>query len=328
MSTGRRGSLATMSTEIVPTTSTELATELRANLEAAADFAKKSRSQRTIDAYAEDWRQFEAWCAERGYTALPATPETLIAWLGYIGKTKAKPSTIARKLAAISMQHRQAGLDSPRDVRAVREVLKGIRRDKGVRPKKAKPLMGADLHLVIAGMKGNDLHMIRNRALVLVGWICALRRSELVALVIENLEFLGKNARFLLGATKTDQEGQGEYVAVFAGKTADVCPVAALKLWLERSGITSGPIFRGIDHKQRLSNRGMHPENVCKIIKKYVGEKFSPHSLRSGFATTAGAEKRSLPSIMQQTRHKSVQVAMGYIRPETIMQGNAAEDLL
>jgi len=272
-----------------------------------------NRTSSTRRAYAADWRTFEAWCASHGVRALPALPEVVVAYLTHLGASGAKVSTIERALVALRHAHREANVDWP-EHRGIRETMKGLRRTLGTAQKKAAPIQDTDLPALLAGESSRD------RALVLVGWSAALRRSELVALDVSDIEFSPQGVKITVRRSKTDQEGAGMVRAIPMGRA--LCPVKALWVYLQESGISEGRVFP-------LSDRTV--VNVLRRIASKAGldpARVSGHSLRAGFMSTAAVRGKSLAAIMRQSGHKSERVALGYIRAATVWQDNAADGLL
>jgi len=223
-------------------------------------------------------------------------------------------ATIDRAVAALRRAHKDAAVEWP-DHLAIRETLKGLRRRLRTAQRKATPLQDTDLAAMLAGASERD------RALVLLGWAAALRRSELVALVVSDVAFSPSGLMVTLRNSKTDQEGEGRTRGVPMGRRP-LCPVHALWKYLAETGITEGRIFP-------ISDRTA--SEIVKRLAKGAGldaDRVSGHSLRSGFATTAAIKGKSLASIMKQTGHKSERVALGYIRTATVWQDNAADGLL
>src|SRR5262245_61510163 len=268
-----------------------LPAELTATLEIAADFAKASKAKATQDAYESDFRNFESWCRSRGLDALPATAAAVCGFLANEASAGRRASTLGRRLAAIRHFHRAAGYDTPTGDEKVKQVLSGIRRTIGAAPVRKKAAT-AD---IVLGMvpRGDSLRELRNRAIILIGFAGAFRRSELVALDVADIEFTAEGALITIRRSKTDQEGLGRKVAIPKGEVA--CPVAAVKVWLEAAAITAGAVFVRIWNKrsQRITGSRLAARNVAAIVKAGAAKlgfdpsTFGGHSLRSGLVTTA-----------------------------------------
>ena len=301
---------------------------LRPVAEAARDYAAHAKAENTLRAYRGDWRDFEGWTTAHGLEALPATPETVALYAAALA-SRAKVATIRRRLATISGAHRAAGLESPTSSPAVSAVLAGIRRDKGdAQTRKAAVVTGTLRRMAEALPAG--LVGIRDRALLLVGFAGAFRRSELVGLRLEDVEFPLEGLVLTLRRSKTDQEGKGERVAIPHGANPETCPVRALSTWIEAAGISEGPLFRSVTRHGRISPEALSPEAVAVVVKRSASRvgldpaTFSGHSLRAGFATAAAQAEVPEWRIARQTRHRSLVILGRYIREANLFRKNAA----
>jgi site-specific recombinase XerD len=305
-----------------------------AELELASDFAKASKSKATLAAYGSDFRIFESYCRERGFSALPASSESVVAFLAAQATAGKRASTLQRRLAAIGYMHKVADVPNPIGAESIKATLSGIRRSIGAAPIRKKAAT-SDIVLSMTGtLGGESLRQLRDRAILLVGFASAMRRSELVALNIADLEWTSEGVMIRISRSKTDQEGLGQSVAVPRGATA--CPVAALRAWIEAAGITDGAVFRRIFNKkrQRVTDQRLHGRCVASIVKKGAARlgfdvsAFGAHSLRSGLVTSAVKRGVSLLKICDQTRHKSIEMLRVYCRDAELFNGNAAAGLL
>jgi site-specific recombinase XerD len=310
-----------------------LPAELTATLELAADFAKASKAPATQAAYASDFRIFDSWCRARGLSALPASAATVAAFLADEATAGKRASTLGRRLAAIRYFHRADGQETPTADEKVKAVLSGIRRTIGAAPVRKKAAT-SDIVLGMVGGKGRSLRELRNRAILLLGFAGAFRRSELVALDVVDIEWSTEGALVTIRRSKTDQEGLGRKVAIPHGEIA--CPVAALKAWLEAASITEGAVFRRIFNKraQRITDRRLAGRNVASVVKAgpaklgFDPSTFGGHSLRSGLVTTAVKRGVNLMKVCDQTGHKSLEMLRVYSRDAELFAGNAAAGLL
>lgn len=297
----------------------------------ARDYAAQARTESTRRAYRSDWRAFSAWCEAEGLEALPASPETVALYLTARAGS-CKPSTLSRALAAISEAHRAAGAASPRSSGPVKAVLQGIRRAKGTAPAQKAPLSTGELRAMLAGLP-EGLLGLRDRALLLVGFAGAFRRSELVALAVEDVAQVEDGLEITLRRSKTDQEGQGRKVGVPFGSSPASCPVRALRAWVEAAGIASGPVFRSVDRHGHLGET-LSPAAVALVVKRSASaagleaSTVAGHSLRAGLATAAAKAGRSERAIMRQTGHRSSAMVRRYIRDAELFSENAAAGLL
>jgi site-specific recombinase XerD len=315
-------------TELVPHDAPRPSAALADLAAKATDYAKASKAANTLRAYDADWRDFAAWCDDKGVAALPAEPETVALYLAAQAETL-KPSTLQRRMVAIGQVHQAKGLPSPTKAETVRTVMKGIRRIKGTAPAKKEPASIEDLRRMLQALPDGP-HGLRDRALLLIGFAGALRRSELVGLDVVHVNFTREGLVITLARSKTDQEAEGKTIGIPYGAHTQTCPIRALKAWLRGADITEGPIFRpitrwGLVRPVRLSGKA-----VALVVKRYAlaagrdPEDFASHSLRSGFITTAAVHDVPERDIMRQSRHKSIPVMRGYIQDASLFKCNAA----
>ena len=303
---------------------------LGADFAAALDLAKAEKAASTRKAYGTDFRLFKVYCDGKGVSALPATPETVAAYLATEAQS-AKPSTIGRRVAAIRYAHKLAGLETPTDAEGVKATMRGIRRTFGGARNKKSPAVAAKMHSMVAtapeGVAG-----LRDRALLLLGFAGAFRRSELVALDVADISETETGLLITIRGSKTDQERQGVTIAIARGDIA--CPVKSLRAWLEAAGIEAGPIFRPIDRHGNLLPSRLTAQSVARIVKAYATRagfdagSFSGHSLRSGFLTSAAGKGASIFKMMDVSRHKSVDTLRGYVRDAELFKDHAGAGLL
>ena len=292
---------------------------------AAADYIEAGISPATRRAYASSWARWASWAQRDGCPALPAGPEDLVRWLAELAQAGRRPSTIGRHMAALATLHRARGLPSPTEHPALRALLRGIRRVHGTAPAQAAPLLLADLGAILP--TGPGLRAIRDRALVLVGWAGALRRSELVGLTWGDVEPCREGLILHLRRSKTDQAGRGALVALPHGRSAARCPVELLEAWRQSwagsrpEGIVmSGwPVFVGIDRWGRPGQVALSARAVSTIVGELAARAgligaYSGHSLRAGFCTSAAQAGVPERDIMAHSRHRSIASMRGYIR--------------
>ena len=296
----------------------------------AAEFARSSRSAATERAYRSDWTDFSGWCERAGLSPLPAAPATVGAYLS--ARTgELKVATLHRRLAAITAAHRMAGLGLDGGHPAIARVLAGIRRAYGTRQQAKTAILTEDLRRVVRALP-TTLAGIRDKAVLLVGFAGAFRRSELAALDLGDISLSNAGLTITIRRSKTDQDGAGRQVGIpRARKTSVTCPVAALESWLnERTELTnSDALFLGVFHG-RLMGR-LSGQAIAEIVKRAVNRvgfdpsKFAGHSLRSGFATSAARGGADLAFIMQQTGHNSADVARRYVQAGSLLQNPASK---
>lgn len=313
--------------DLVPATPTSLA-PLDALADRARAFVEASKAPSTRRAYQHDWQDFTAWCDERRLPGLPADPST-VAW--YISDLASRytVSTITRRLASISQAHQLAGYSTPTQTAIVRTTMQGIRRTLGSAQKQVAPAVTETIRAMVRALPDGLLGQ-RDRALLLLGFAGAFRRSELVSLDVADLQFLPEGLVVTLRRSKTDQEGRGTSKAIPMGQWAETCPVRALKTWLKAANITKGPIFRAVDRYGHISQNHLNDRTVARVVKRSAAaagfdpDMFSGHSLRAGLATSAAGAGVSELDIAEQTGHKSSRALRGYIRRGKLFRSSAA----
>ena len=290
-----------------------------------SSYLRASLSANSRNAYRSDLNHFISW----GGT-VPASPEMVADYLAAHAGQHA-PATLARRLVSIGKAHVAQRLESPTNSELVRATLRGIRHTHGSAQRQVAPAIKEDLLAMVAGLEGTK--GIRDRALLLVGFAGAFRRSELVSLTVADIEKAPQGLIITLLRSKTDQEGHGRKVAVPFARGA-VCPVLALQQWLKVSGITEGPIFRAVNRHGAISDTGLDPQAVASVVKeraRAVGldaTKYAGHSLRAGLVTSAATAGVSSWKIRAQTGHRSDAMLGRYIRDSQIFIDNAAGAVL
>lgn len=288
----------------------------------------------TLRAYASDVANFEAWCLRNGLTAFPATPEVVGAYLAAAGEGYAM-QTLRRRVAAIARASGVTGHSLDTKHPAIRETLRGIGRTHGSRGRKSAALTTAELK-ALSRVCDNSLTGDRDRALLLVAFAGALRRSELVALDAEKLTWFEDGVRLLLEKSKTDKEGKGAEVTIVYGRHEATCPVKALHRWLDNAEIGSGPVFRKVNKAGRVEARRLSEDAVRQILLRRaadagingtLAEPVSPHGLRAGFVTTAYRNGVPDEEIMGHTRHRSLTTMRSYVRRSKLKASEPAGKL-
>ena len=291
----------------------------------AVDYLRASLATNSCRAYQADLRHFIEW----GGT-VPTSPELLANYLAAHAEQNAV-ATLARRLVSISKAHTAQGLPSPTKTELVRATLRGIRHIHGSSQRQVAPAVREDVLQMVAGLEG--VKGFRDRALLLVGFAGAFRRSELVSLSVADIEYEQQGILIHLRFSKTDPEGHGRKVAIPYARGA-VCPVLSLKRWLEISDIKEGPIFRAINRHSVVSESALTPQSIALIVKeraKAAGldpTKYSGHSLRAGLVTSAARAGVSSWKIRQQTGHRSDAMLHRYIRDAKLFIDNAAGAIL
>jgi site-specific recombinase XerD len=275
---------------------------------------------------------FRAWCVGRGVKALPSSPETVAAFLAHEAANGSAASTVTRRCAAIRYAHRLAEFEPPTNSERVRATLRGIRRSVGAAAARKAPVL-ADTARAMALAAPEGLKGLRDRALLLLGFAGAFRRSELVALNVRDLEETEEGLKIIIRRSKTDQEGHGETIAIVRGHGMS-CPVKAVKAWLEGAGIREGPVFRPVAKGGRLGARRLTDKSVCDLVKSYAtllglkASDFGAHSLRAGFLTSAAHRGASVFKMRDVSRHKSMDVLQAYVRDADLFRDHAGAGLL
>ena len=324
---------------------TVLTTELKDIAELANEYAKRSISKSTINAYGSDWRDFRYWCESKHLSFIPADPSTVSAYLAdrathsFIdqkGKKREplKISTLERRLTTIAKSHHNQGVQFDRKHPIIQGTWKGIKNTHGVAQNRKDPILLEDLRKMIEEIpltkNGKPyLNGMRDRALLLIGFSGAFRRSELVAIRMEDLKFTRDGILINLRRSKTDQKGEGRVIGIPYGSNPTTCPVRTLQDWIEESGIKEGALFRSISKHGYISEKGISHHSVALVIKNNPflegrSASFSGHSLRSGFATTAALAGVPEHQIMRQTGHKKSDTIKKYIRISSVWTENAA----
>ena len=294
---------------------------------------KNSKSKNTNRAYKADFDHFKDFCKNNNLSHNKPEPKTISIYLTDLSIKGFKYSTIRRRLVSISLANKLSGnyIDTKHPV--IDENLKSIRRKIGSFQRGKSPISLNELNEIVElidnEQKKISLRAIRNKAMILIGFSGGFRRSEIVSLDFEDITFVYEGIKIFLKKSKTDQYGEGFLKGIPYFDEEKLCPVKALKKWLEVSKISKGPIFRKISKSQNILNNRLTDQSVALIIKKYINysglnyHNFSGHSLRSGFATTAaslGADERS---IMNMTGHKSTNMVRRYIRETNLFSNNA-----
>jgi site-specific recombinase XerD len=296
--------------------------------ERAAGYVERSKAANTRRAYRSDWADFERWCEKYRRPPLPAAPDTVAYYLADRSQDL-KTSTLGRRLATIAEAHRAAGLESPNSHAQVKLVWAGIRREKGVARSHMKPTLTRHVRAMVAHLP-DSLLGTRDRALILFGFAGAMRRSELVGLDVADVAATDEGLVVVVRRGKTDQEGSGRKLGVPPGRNPDTCPVRAVLAWLDRSGVTDGPLFRAVNRHGHVSPRRLSDRAVADVVKRSLlaagrsARRYAGHSLRAGLITQAAMAGVSERAIMDQSGHKSLAVMRRYIRDGSLFRENAA----
>jgi len=297
------------------------------------ELSRPTRAANTTRAYLADWTAFEAWCSGVGAVALPAVEGTLCLYVVHLAGAGRKHATILRAVAAIRVAHADAG-QRIGELPHLRTVLGNLARETGTAPAAKAPLMAATLRTVVTDSAADtSVGAVRDRALLLLGFAGALRRSELVGLDVADLRFTDDGLEVTVRRGKTDQTGAGRVVGVPHGRKGS-CPVRAVKAWLVAAGIEGGAVFRRVGKGGRVMGERLSGQAVGFVVKDAAAgagldpADFGGHSLRSGLATSAAKAGAGLVAVMSQGGWKSERIARRYIRHGSLFTANAAEGLL
>ena len=334
-------------------------------------YVEAARSSATRRAYAADWKTFVGWCAARGLSVLPASPASVAVFITSMkdGDPAAAPprpprkiATLSRYLAAINDRHREVGYLTPGEQdggHQLRKTFAGIRNTHGARPQQKAAADGDRLGRMLAGISGDDVRSVRDRALLAIGMAAALRRSELVALTFTDVQIVPEGLRLFIARSKTDQAGLGVWIAIPEGKR--IRPKALLLEWLRVGRITDGPLFRKLAEirvadrdpvsrvrartadgrprwcrvEDRVQPAAMSPQGVALVVKARAEAAgldpalFSGHSLRSGFLTEAARQPGANVFKMREvSRHKSLDILSAYVRDHDAFRDHAGGHFL
>jgi site-specific recombinase XerD len=317
--------------------SPSLSPSLCPSLDQVREYIRASKAENTLRGYQSDWRAFCAWAEARALCPLPASPEVVAAFIADCAG-RLKVGSVQRRLNAIAEAHKAVGLESPTHNATVRNTMKGIRRTKGVAPAQKTAALTADIRTMVDAADGGTIGA-RDRALILLGFAGAFRRSELVGLDVDDCAFGKDGLTVTLRRSKTDQAGAGRKIGIPYGSNPETCPVRTMQTWMEQAallggpGISAGPVFRSINRHGQVQPGRLSGIDVARVVKKLAqragldAAKYAGHSLRAGHATSAAIAGASERSIMNQTGHRSVQMVRRYIRDGSLFRENSAGKL-
>ena len=329
----------------------DLITDIKALHEETLNNLKSSKANNTIRAYRSDFKDFVTFCIKNAFKSLPTEPKIVSLYLTHLSIKDAKMSTLRRRLVSIGMIHKLKGhyLDTKHPI--IIENIMGISRKKGNYQRGKKPILINHLKAIVDVIdqeyiterknkrKGYteeniEIKKIRDKTIILIGFGGGFRRTELVSIDFEDLEFVSEGVKIIIRRSKTDQFGEGMIKGLPYFSNATYCPVLHLKKLLDISNIKSGAIFRKFNKGFGLSDKRLTDQSVALLLKKYLraagieNKNYSGHSLRSGFATAtaeSGADERS---IMAMTGHKTTQMVRRYIKEANLFKNNALNKII
>lgn len=294
-------------------------------LTAQKDYIHAATSDNTRKAYRSDIRHFIKWDGK-----LPCAADEVIRYL-HAFADKLNFRTLSRRVTAIKNWHIYQGDSDPTANSLVKKTLTGIKKTHGQPKQKAPPLTLEQLNKISQNFQQQNTWLsIRNNALLQIGFFGAFRRSELVAIRWEDIQFVKEGIEILIPKSKTDQGGEGQVCAIPYGNN-DLCPVKALKVWKALTKTTEGPVFsKSLEIKEAIK-----PSQVNQVIKSAAtscklpqADQYSSHSLRRGFATEASKKGAPFGAIMRQGRWRHEGTVLGYIDEGKKFENNAADALL
>lgn len=293
-----------------------------------------TKANHTIDAYESDWNDFCDWCRYHHQTSYPAKPETIVNYINDLADY-AKASTIRRRISAISENYNASGdhLENPCRAWIVKEALIGLTRLKGTVQKGKTPIYWEEIEEMIHRMDLSSLQALRDRAVLLLGFMGAFRRSELAGLDVEDIRKYPQGIVVTIRHSKTDQTSAGQQIGIPYLSHSSMDCIHALQEWLTAAGITSGPLFRSFLKNGKVSSRRLSDKSINLIVKKYAAsiglnpEMYGAHSLRHGFATYAALQGVEERLIMKQTRHRSVEMVRRYINEADLFTNNPIDKI-
>jgi site-specific recombinase XerD len=310
----------------------DLITDIKALQDQTLNNLKNSKAINTIRAYRSDYKDFSAFCAKNAFKIFPAESKIVALYLTYLSSKGVKISTLKRRLASLSVIHKLKGhyLDTKHPI--IIENLMGIKRKIGSFQQGKKPILINQLKSiinVIDNEKTKEIKKIRDKTLILIGFGGGFRRTELVSIDYNDVEFVPEGVKIVVRKSKTDQFGEGMAKGLPYFSNQNYCPVLHLKKWLELSNIKSGPIFRRFSKSFKLRESRLTDQSVALLVKEYLdaagreNKNYSGHSLRSGFATVSAESGADERSIMAMTGHKTTQMVRRYIKEANLFKNNA-----
>lgn len=279
----------------------------------------------SVRAFTADMRQYEAWCQENKYPMLPLSPVALVEYVTFLGRERSY-YTVQRHLASLAKYHRLNDLEPPTTNEQFKVFMKGFKLKKTVRQKQAPDFSVKELRKALDALPPTPTGL-RNRAILLLGFTGAFRRSELAALDVDHLLIDEAGMVIRLDRSKTNQFGEVEEKAVSFGLDEDYCPILAIQHWLSAIDRTTGPLFVRIRKGERITDQRLSDEWINVLVQEYLGNQYSAHSLRASFVTVAKANGADDLEVMNQTKHRTTTMIQRYDRRRNIRKHNASGKL-
>lgn len=289
------------------------------NLVASAQkYFSASKSKNTQRAYASAMKRFEEFSKAIGYNPIPTEVKVLSMYVTKLAEEGAKPSTIDAAVAAIKYFNKQnnSTLDTSNNVFS--SIMEGIKRTKGTKQDRSTAITKSYLKIMVCNLD-MSLQDTRTKAMILIGFSCAMRRSEILNLTVDDIQFFNEGMSVNIRQSKTDQTKEGQTLYISHASDVELCPIHAVKGWIELSGISEGPLFQSIDcgsvTGRQLSENAFYVAFNNLVTKSGLEGKITPHSLRAGFCTVASYSGVSIERIADHARHKVLDTTRRYIRP-------------
>ena len=308
--------------------------------EKVADLRKASKAENTQRAYQSDWRRWVAWCNAQGFESLPAHADTVSAYLADQASS-CKVATLARHLATISKAHQVAGVANPCRETKVRDTMSGLRKTYGVKQAEAPGLLADSLRITLSHIP-DDLSGKRDRALLVVGFLAGLRRSEIAGLTWGDIDTESEHDGVVLtlAKSKTDQDMHGRSIGLHKQAEGGLCPFVTLSAWRNALGEIDAmhiehdaPVFVQVTRWGTVKPGHMTGNTIALVIQKRAMKagltvQYQGHSLRKGFVQSAHKAGVSIDAVMATTGHKSVKMVMRYQSQVPVMSQSASKGLL
>lgn len=294
-----------------------------------AEISLSSQAENTRLSYAADWKNFTAWCASVCRAPLPASTDTVVLYVMDLLNRGRRITTALRHTSGIKDRHRAAGLPIP-DAKEIQRFLTAAQRSRCEVPNQKRPISVDELGRMCGQLRGPEPYRLRNHAVLALGFASALRRCNLVALDVADVQFVDEGLTLQVRKEKQDQEAQGRVVGIVRGEHPETCPVRALEAWLRVRGTSPGPLFTHLVRGRRVLIRRLGPDRVGKIVKAAVAgiglerAQYAGHSLRSGCITTAFESGADAVVVARHTGHRSLSSLRRYIRCSSPFRANCS----